>query len=160
MKCQNCGKNEVNFHYSSNVNGCVTETNLCSECAEGAGYDMNALLNKGGMFSELFSVFGGGGLLPAAMPGLAMISPSTAFPRIMRIRMGPAEMYAPQMFSTAQIPACGCGCQSPPASTGDVKTDEAMTKRRELNMQMRKAVENEDFEKAAELRDKIKELNT
>ena len=33
-----------------------------------------------------------------------------------------------------------------------------MNERRELNMQMRIAVEKEDFEKAAELRDKIKAL--
>jgi len=63
---------------------------------------------------------------------------------------------------------CGCGecsCETPaPAVTAPVSApsvDDEMKKRRELNAireQMRIAAENEDFEKAVELREQIKEL--
>ena len=153
MKCQNCGKNEINFHYSSNVNGCVTETNLCSQCAEGAGYDMNELFDTRSIYNEFFPVFGGGSLLAAAMSAMPMMT-SRAFPRIVRLGAGTPEMCAPQKNAS-----CGCGeCGSPTVGSPDAKVDDTMAKRRELNMQMRKAAENEDFEKAAELRDQIKEL--
>ena len=37
-KCDNCGREEVNFHDTSNINGKVTEKHLCSECAAKLGY--------------------------------------------------------------------------------------------------------------------------
>ena len=38
MKCENCGKNEVNFIYQSSINGRTEERHLCSESAEKLGY--------------------------------------------------------------------------------------------------------------------------
>ena len=49
MKCQKCGINDVDFHYSSNINGCVTESHLCSECAASSGIDIKRLLRAGGL---------------------------------------------------------------------------------------------------------------
>lgn len=34
MLCDNCKKNNANFHYKHNENGVVTEVHLCSECAK------------------------------------------------------------------------------------------------------------------------------
>jgi len=53
---------------------------------------------------------------------------------------------------------CNCAGQTAGAQTAEL--DDEMKKRRELQMQMRVAVENEEFEKAAELRDKLKELES
>ena len=33
MKCDRCGKNEATFHYKTNINGRVTEAQLCPDCA-------------------------------------------------------------------------------------------------------------------------------
>ena len=38
MKCDRCGKNEATFYYKSNINGRVTETHLCPDCARAMGY--------------------------------------------------------------------------------------------------------------------------
>jgi len=147
MKCQNCGKNEVNFHYSSNINGNVTETYLCSECAAKSGYDIGRLFETGGAFDEFFPMPGwSGGFLPIAIPVMD-VSPGLSFMARPGIR---------RLAQQAGLSDCGCGagadgCQSP-------QVDDEMKKRRELYMQMRTAAENEEFEKAAELRDKIKEL--
>ena len=38
MKCDRCGKNDATFYYKSNINGRVTETHLCQDCARQMGY--------------------------------------------------------------------------------------------------------------------------
>lgn len=38
MKCQNCGRNEATYYYKSSINGRVTETRLCADCARKLGY--------------------------------------------------------------------------------------------------------------------------
>ena len=49
MKCQNCGRNEATYYYKSSINGRVTETHLCADCAGRScgtgrsGYALNAL---------------------------------------------------------------------------------------------------------------------
>jgi protein arginine kinase activator len=158
MKCQKCGKNEVNFHYSSNVNGCVTETHLCSQCAAESGYDMERMFDRGfifdrGQFGNRENIFdlmlpmhgGIGGFMPLAIP---VMQPNAMIPFTLQRRSGTLD----------QGDACGCGCGKSAAMRNNTEVDADMSKRRELNMQMRAAVEREEFEKAAELRDQIKEL--
>jgi len=165
MKCQKCGKNEVNFHYSSNVNGCVTEEHLCSECAQASGYDMAELFNtggfieamnlleagnpfgRGGMFNEYFPVFGSR-IYPAMLQTAGAYAP---YPLIARI--GNIPQPRPQSCCSVFTPRVRAGKNS------CVKSDEKMTERRELNMQLQTAIQKEEYEKAAELRDKIKSLN-
>jgi len=125
MRCNNCGRNEVNFHYSSSINGCVTETNLCSECAQQAGYDLAS------MFDYTFL------MLPFTM-------------RPVRGMIADRAVSAPNI--------CGCGCKNSTVEETKVEVDEVMKQRRELNIQMKAAVDTEDFETAAKLRDRIKEL--
>ena len=147
MKCQKCGKNEVSFRYSSNVNGCVTETNLCSQCATEAGYDFEQLFELGSFFDGMFPMRGLGGFRQIAIP---MIQTSQMLP----FAMGRTKSMLEQGDS------CKCGCGSQIAKEAGVEVDEEMSLRRELNAQMRAAVAKEEFEKAAELRDRIKELET
>lgn len=149
MKCQNCGKNEVNFHFSTNINGCVTETYLCSECASKSGYDFEQLFDAGNAFDRFFPVFGGmNGFLPIAFP---VLSAGAALPFPVRQRVAPAISGE----------TCSCGHEKCAPDTQGAHVDDEMKKRREINMlreQMRRAAENDDFEKAIELRDKIKEM--
>lgn len=39
MLCQNCGKNEANFHYTQVVNGVKKEMTLCDKCAKNLGLE-------------------------------------------------------------------------------------------------------------------------
>lgn len=143
MKCEKCGKNEANFYYSSNINGNVTEKHLCSECANemGLSNDMFAYANT--MFEDMMGSFFGrrSSFAPfGSFGGFAM--PALMFPRFeFRIGDGAAPAETEQKVET-------------PA-------DPEMQKRRELNMlreQMKKAAEKEDYEKAAELKKKISEM--
>ena len=151
MKCQNCGINEVNFHYSSNINGCVTEKHLCSDCAEKTGYDTAGLFDIESAFYGFLPVFGHiGGFLPVDHPGTGA---SLVFPIRMRRLPGAA--------TRDDTCACGCGAGVPPSP--EAKVDAVMRKRREVNAlreKMRLAAENDDFEKAIELREKLKEMES
>jgi protein arginine kinase activator len=154
MKCQKCGKNSVNFHYSSNVNGLVTETHLCSACAAEEGYNLGSfagleqIFNRGRMFGP-DTVFNNGQLADVMLPMQGRFDGFI-----------PVVVSLPGSVGTKKESSCGCGCTGTTTTGQGVEVDENMSKRRVLNMQMRAAVEVEDFEKAAELRDKIKELET
>lgn len=173
MKCQNCGNNEVNFHYSSNVNGCVTETSLCAECAGKSGYDFGEMFDTSRFFEGFFPFFG--------VPGGFFTTPARRFAATPFPGLGPMFSYAarPEPFGIAMENDRSCGCDtcrtgaqsetgetdgtSETGKTGETaaEVDEEMNKRREVNMlreQMRLAAENDDFEKAIELRERIKEI--
>ena len=152
MKCQNCGKNEVNFHYSSNINGCLTETYLCSECAAKSGYDIGRLLDADSMLDGYFPVFGRfGGFFPMSR---YLIGVNDMLPfRLM-----------PGIGTAAEKAQSSCGCEENTTDmpdTADTPVDDDMKKRREINVlreQMRIAAEKDNFEKAIELREKIREM--
>ena len=56
MKCENCGENEANIHYTQMINGVKEEWNLCSECAEELNfYDIDYSLPID--FSSFFGEF-------------------------------------------------------------------------------------------------------
>ena len=155
MKCKKCGKDEVNFHYSSNVNGVVHQTHLCSECASQSGIDFGRMFDSSSMFSG-FSPFGTRSrLMPMTMLG---------FDPIAMLGIDPAAVFV--TWPQAGLPEAECACGGSSCETSVPETDEAqvdgdMKKRREINIlkeQMRLAAENEDFEKAAQLRDQVKQM--
>ena len=155
MKCQNCGKNEVNFHYTSNVNGTVTQTYLCAECAEKSGFDFEGMFDAGSIFGEFSPAFG---RLSAGFPFLT----GEFFPfTTPMLRLGGVFPALAQAYEPAQDASCECGCGKIAPETQSAEVDDEMRKRREVNMireQMRIAAENDDFEKAIELREKIREM--
>jgi protein-arginine kinase activator protein McsA len=139
MKCQNCGRDEVNFFYSSNINGSVRETRLCAECAEKLGA-REALRDvpravRAGFEEELLSSFFG-------------------LPRLLRRgSSGNRAEGGAESAATAAVAA--------PEAPAPAEIDEAMSRRRELNVlreRMRTAAEAEDFETAARLRDAIQKF--
>ena len=157
MKCQKCGKNEVNFHYQSNVNGCVTETHLCSQCATESGYDIGQMfgtwqsVDLGSIFDGMFPMRGISGFMPVSIP---MMRANTIFTG------QPVDLLTmrPRMGMINKGTTCTCGCGKNATGNPEAGIDEEMSARRELNARMRLAIENEEFEKAAEIRDKLKAL--
>lgn len=186
MKCQKCGKNEVNFHLSSNVNGCVTDTYLCSKCAAESGYNLGQIFDAGDLLDSLIQLLGmqdanPGSFMPMPMPmQMQMPTPIQPIPPIPLIPPIPGFTPAypmPAIPFTAGQPFPGARlfiirhpaeypfdenrAAPPPAPPADV--DAEMQKRREINAireQMRQAAENEDYEKAAQLRDIIKQMES
>lgn len=151
MKCEKCGKNEVNYYYSSNINGKVTEKHLCSECAKefekGREY-----MNTNDMFAEMENMFSGifgRDRFLSSWDDFGFRMPTMLLPRI-NIMLGGhpvGEERAPE--APAEI------------RQAEQEVDPEMNKRRQLNelrSQMETAAKEENYEKAIELREKIKAL--
>ena len=145
MKCQNCGKNEINFHYSSNINGSVTEAHLCSECASKAGYNFGHMFDTRRIASSFFPFFANRSIMPMQV-----------------MMMGMPEYHVAQQAGIQQADNAHCRvCETKVQESSNVEVDGEMQKRREINVireQMRIAADNEDYEKAAQLRDQVRQL--
>ena len=166
MLCQNCNKNEANTHIKQIINGEMTETHLCSDCANHLGYN--------DMFSDFDFNFNGifGGLLGD------MISPmllgnvkrcekcGCSYNDIVRDgKVGCSECYrtfydklAPsiqrihgKLHHTGKTAILTERAPEPVIQDNSVKIAA-------LKNQMDEAVKTQNFEEAARLRDEIKSL--
>ena len=155
MKCENCGKNEVTFVYQSNINGKVTEKHLCSECAEKLGYTQKLAAHSRSMMQNFFgnSMFGGGFFddffspMPSLM-GRMLEDPFDDFFADM-----PALSAAPVQQEQANQKQ-----QDDLVGKEDQSRFAYLRQMNALRMEMKKAVHQENFERAAELRDEIRKL--
>ncbi len=153
MKCENCGKNEVTFVYQSNINGRVTEKCLCAECAEKLGYTGQLASQSQRMMRGFF----GGSLFDdffAPMPSL--------FGRMDRLLEDPFDDFFSEMPALTTAPQRQEQQEAQKqADLVNSQEQSRFSRIRQLNalrMEMKKAVHQENFERAAELRDQIKEL--
>ena len=152
MKCENCGKNEVTFVYQSNINGRVTEKHLCSECAEKLGYTQKIAAHSQRMMQNFF----GGGLFDD------FFSP---VPTLMGRRSWMLEDPFDDFFSEMPALCASPVKQEPSKQKADDLVDQEeqsrfayMRQMNALKMEMKEAVHQENFERAAELRDQIHQL--
>lgn len=164
MLCQHCQKNEATTHVKTMINGDYAEYRLCPECARELGYDS--------MFPDLTADFGGllGSFLSAALPARSgathcHLCGSTMNDIKNTGKVGCAECY--DTFFSELMPTI----RSLHGNTGhigkrpfieyetveDEKTDSKGETLEDLKAQLKQAIEDENFERAAELRDKIKE---
>lgn len=147
MKCTRCGKNEVNFFYTSNINGKVTEHKLCSECANEMGLTQDVFAQSRQMMRGMFDGFFGRDMFDSFFDSF-----------------GGLGLGARDFLSLGERSECSCGdkcVNEEPKTERKTNADPELVKRRELNAlrhQMKMAAKSEDFERAAELRDKIREL--
>lgn len=158
MKCENCGKNEVSFVYRSNINGKVEEKHLCQECAQKLGYTQKIQDSYSGfqnLFRNSFANFF------APMPALAGRNGASFFGD----NFFGGSLLGDNLFDDFfSMPALGCGtaeAAAPAQQQENLVSDEEKKKishERELNAlraEMKQAVESENFERAAQLRDQI-----
>lgn len=153
MKCENCGKNEVTFVYRSNINGEVTEKHLCSECAEKLGYSQKIAAHSQRMMQNFFgnSFFDD---FFSPMPSL--------MGRMTRMLEDPFDDFFADMPALGAAPARqedqGQQKQDDLVGKEDQGRFAYMRQMNALKMEMKKAVHQENFERAAELRDQIRAL--
>lgn len=162
MKCEKCNQNEAILHYTTNINGEVSERHLCADCAQAEGFgDMlhSNLFNFGNSFfnqsfgrelmgGSLFDNFFGGSMFPSF--GRSLMAPSIAFPRI-QVTLDDRRQRA-----AAPGRATVSSDEKIPQDAGD-----DIRRKRELNAlkhQLDQAIRAEEFEKCIELRQKIQEL--
>ena len=169
MICQNCGKNEATTHVKRVVNGDTTEMHLCAECAQHLGY------------GDIFSGFGlnlddfFGGFLGDTMQKLAAPAEQkcpkcgSTFSDIVKSgRLGCGECY--RTFYDKLLPSIqrihgrikhnGKQVSAPAEIQPEEDKKEPVSEIDELKSQLAAAVEKQEFEQAAILRDEIKKLES
>lgn len=160
MKCDKCGKNEANIHMKNIFNGNVVEYHICEDCAKDSGI----IGEQGGIFIDsILKGFMGDSEAAGDKTEEQKRCPSCN----MRYedfkskgRLGCDNCY--QAFREELRPMLEKMNKSsrhigkvPSRLEGDVMKKISMDR---LKKEMEEAVRSEDFESAAEIRDKIKKL--
>ncbi len=161
MLCQNCGKYEATTHVKRIVNGESAEAHLCSDCAKALGYN-DVFGGFGNTFGDLLGSFFG-------EPQVSAISSRTircekcgnTFNDIVNSgKIGCADCYT--TFYDKLLPSL----QRIHGKTRHEGKNPTIIKAEVTNVnpiedleeQLRIAIDQQNFEKAAQLRDKINEL--
>ena len=174
MLCQSCQKKQATFHYRANDNGNITETHLCADCAKKSGLieDSYKIFNPFGFEDSFFensnSMLGEilGGML--GEPNKKTITESLVCPFCgMRLseflrngKAGCSQCYS--TFSSYLEPTLK-KLHGNTKHTGKIPAGREIHKSKEqqiseLENMLKSAVEAQEYEKAAEYRDKIREL--
>ena len=168
MKCQKCNKYEANTHITKIINGVKTEVYLCPQCAAQSGEmaDFSSGFDK--EFDSFFSGFFGNTQLGASSnrqesaQNRCPLCGTTLNEVLKQGKLGCSECYdtfaahLERPFKqihgntrhTGKIPS-RCG--------GEIKLKAQIDS---LQKELNGAVMEQNFEKAAELRDKINELKS
>ena len=167
MICQNCGKKTATTHIKTIVNGTLTEFDLCTDCAREKGYT--------NFFKEMHLDFGslmGGFIGSPSVHGTAVRCPScgASFAEISESgKIGCAECYRffrDKLMPTVRrvhgsarhkgkIPGTAALRIVEPAGKMTVLAQPQIEK---MKTELKKAIEEQNFERAAELRDEIRAL--
>lgn len=162
MLCQHCGKSEATTHIKQNVNGNKTELHLCNECAEQMGY--------GDMFSDFG--FNMDNMLSNFLTDFPLsIGPSTKTVRCEKCGSSFEEIVSSGMlgcdecyktFNKRLMPSLqrihGKSQHRGKIANSMGEDVKKQSKIECLKNELEIAVENQDYEQAAVLRDKIKEI--
>ncbi len=165
MLCQNCGKSEATTHYHSVINGVVKDKYLCNQCAV---KQKQINLNENDIF-KVFTSFFNDGVLPNYLD-IKCECCGTSYKDIQRTgKVGCGNCYnvfKEQLNATLQRihgRATHIGKRPGLLKEGVLKDgeqhtniDEKQVKIDNLKEQLKKAIETENYEKAAEIRDLIR----
>ena len=165
MKCQRCNKNEATMHYTKIINGKKSEYFLCSQCAEGSEDIGSIKMGFDNEFDNFLSGFFGSSFKPqqeflSSMQGVCSNCNMTFNEFLKSGRLGCSECY--DAFSSRLIKPLKQIHGSfqhtgkvPERMGGELKKTRKIEK---LEAELRQAIDEQNFEKAAELRDKIKDM--
>lgn len=160
MLCQECKQRQATTHVKTIINGQVSEQVLCSECAKKLGVD-NMFSSMSSDFNSFLGSFLTGGL-PSRSTAARCGGCGSSFGDIARTgKVGCAECY--DEFFDELLPTIRRihGNTEHIGKSGiEYKKieDPVVSPLEQAEVDLKKAIEMQEFEKAAELRDKIKEL--
>ncbi len=157
MKCTNCGENNACYHYKYNINGKITEAHLCADCA--AKMEGNGELAKlNDAFKDFDQMFSGFDSMFDSLMNRPLFGSFGSFPSFSMPVLTFPHLAAPE---TTEREASQAAPKTSGTGAKESTLDPELSKKREINAlreEMRAAAESEDYEKAAKLRDQIKEL--
>lgn len=163
MKCQKCGKDHANTHVKTIINGDYKEYILCAECAKEMGYS-NVFSNMEHEFSNLLGSFFGNSLPARSQSTHCPSCGSTYYDIAGSGKVGCADCY--NSFYDMLLPSIRrihgntthCGKKSIAGIEYTETHEKAKSKIDTLKEKLQKAIDVQNFEEAAKLRDEIKAL--
>lgn len=171
MKCQNCGENDANFKYTEIVNGVKKELNLCEDCARKMGVadiNFNIPISFSSFFGDFLNEYDNTGFMPmlATPTKLQCDECKMTYDEFMNTgRFGCSHCY--DVFADRIEPVLkrlhgNTKYLGRKASIAENPIKEEVRKENteleNLKKELKTAIKDENYEKAAELRDKIKEM--
>ena len=160
MICQRCGKKEATTHIKKIVNGETSELHLCADCAGSAGY--TAQIPAFGLnLNDLFGGFFGDSPM-SRMTGRTIRCEAcgSSFDDIVKSGMaGCAECY--RTFYDKLLPSItrihGNARHNGKLPQSASEEDKKAHRLADLKSRLNRAIDEQNFELAAKLRDEIKE---
>ena len=158
MVCDVCHKNNATVHLTEIINGKVVEMHICQICAQVKADELNKHLNISGFLGGLADMVGS---LPQESRLLKCPSCGFSYEDFKKKgRLGCGKCY--ETFRRSLLPLLK---KIHSATTHTGKTPAGLDKKvssrlkvAELHQRLRKAIQLEEYEEAAKLRDQIKEL--
>ena len=173
MLCEKCGKNEATFYYKENINGAEKTYHLCADCAkklEESGeirsfeenfFDsFNKIFSGDKLFGSLFAPVNARHTLGTPEKKKCPLCGSTFEDIVRNGKLGCPKCY--EVFGE-ELPLTVQRIHGRTKHTGSVpKRFRAAIEQKEkihtMEIELQEAVKNEEFEKAAELRDALRAL--
>lgn len=158
MMCDKCGKNPATTHVKTVVNGVVKETNLCPHCAAKEGYGSFGKMSLANMLASMF----GDSTQNVNITKERCKCCKSSFADIAQSgRVGCSECY--ETFKKELMPSLNrLHGKVQHVGKGITKSlslqDQTKDRLKKLKEELKTAVDSEEYEKAAQLRDEIKEL--
>lgn len=155
--CEHCGEKKANFFYEENRNGKVTKVSLCSDCAKKLGLGKNLFTEE-----DLFGAFS---LFPSALGRTAAeeicpVCKKSLYEIRKSGKFGCGACYDHFAKRLDLTPFLGKEFHGMPLTEKSAPKEETIKEDPILSLkkELERAVESEEYEKAARLRDKIREM--
>lgn len=174
MKCDACGKNEATVHLTEIVNDKITKLHLCEGCAKAKGAEMEEHFGLSDLLAGLADLGGSAGA-----EAVAVIKCPTCgftyqdFKKVGRFGCGDCyEAFKKQLDPLlkrihgsnrhiGKVPlAAAPSASTAPKDIKAVQQAAAMQDLKTLKVRLEKAIQAEEFEEAARLRDIIRSLES
>lgn len=159
MLCDICGKNEAMVHLTEIINEQITKLHLCEECAKEKGAEMEEHFGLSDLLAGLSDL--GAGLEPEMTENIKCTNCGLSYQNFRKVgRMGCSECY--EAFKKQlglilkRIHGSDRHIGKVPLKSGKVLDE--MNILQDLRQRMEKAIQFEEFEEAARLRDEIKKM--
>lgn len=159
MLCDICGKSEATVHLTEIVNDKITKLHLCENCAKEKGAQMEEHFGLSDLLAGLSDL--GAMVEPEVVESIKCHKCGFTYQNFRKVgRLGCGECY--EAFKKQLAPLLkrihGSERHVGKVAMAAGKTMKDTKSLQELKMKMERAIAAEEFEEAARLRDKIREL--